>query len=110
MSNLTAEASELIARLRWGQPALTIVDLRDRPTYNHHRITGAISIPLGNLTERAKSSIHQDRQIYVYGENDMHATQGANILESAGFRNVGIISGGLPAWKTFGGPTEGFKP
>ena len=43
MSNLTAEASELIARLRWGQPALTIVDLRDRPTYNHHRITGALS-------------------------------------------------------------------
>lgn len=107
MSNLVADVNDLRLGLEWGQPAFTIIDVRDRFTYNHGRITGAISIPLDDLLERAKSSLHKERQIYVYGEIDIHATKAVKILQAAGFKNVSEIPGGLSAWKTMGGATEG---
>lgn len=107
MSNLVVDVNDLISRLEWGQPAFTIIDVRDRHTYNHGHITGAISIPLNDLADRAKSSLHKERQIYIYGEHDTHATQAANILGFAGFKNVFVLQGGLTAWKTCGGATEG---
>ncbi|BAZ81977.1 rhodanese-like domain-containing protein [Sphaerospermopsis kisseleviana CS-549] len=107
MSNLVADVNELISRLEWGQPAFTIIDVRDRLTYNHGHITGAISIPLNDLADRAKTSLHKQRQIYVYGDHDTHANLAVSILGAAGFRDVCVIQGGLDAWKTVGGATEG---
>jgi rhodanese-related sulfurtransferase len=46
--NLVADVNDLKTNLQWGQPAFTIIDVRDRSTYNHSRITGAISIPLND--------------------------------------------------------------
>jgi rhodanese-related sulfurtransferase len=62
--NLVADVNDLKTSLLWGQPAFTIIDVRDRSTYNHSRITGAISMPLNDLesapkhpyTESAKST------------------------------------------------------
>jgi rhodanese-related sulfurtransferase len=106
MSNLVADVNDLKSRLEWGQPALTIVDVRDRHTYNHGHITGAISIPLNDLGVRL-TSLHKQRHIYVYGENEDHAAQAAYVLGSAGFKDVFTIQGGLSAWKTVGGAVEG---
>ncbi|TAE59737.1 MAG: rhodanese-like domain-containing protein [Nostocales cyanobacterium] len=107
MSNLVADVNDLRLRLEWGQPAFTIIDLRDRFTYNHGHITGAISLPLNDLLARAKSSLHPEREIYIYGDNDTQVTTAVKILEYAGFKNVSEIPGGVTAWKTFGGATEG---
>jgi rhodanese-related sulfurtransferase len=107
MSNSITDVNDLISRLEWGQPAFTIIDVRDRYTYNNGHITGAISIPLDDLAHRAKTSLHRERQIYVYGDHDTHATLAASILGAAGFRDVCVIQGGLTAWKTLGGATEG---
>jgi rhodanese-related sulfurtransferase len=107
MSNLVADVHDLKSRLEWGQPAFTIIDVRDRHTYNHGHISGAISIPLDDLADRAKSSLHKERHIYVYGEHDAHTAHAAQTLRSAGFTDVSEIQGGLNAWKTVGGATEG---
>jgi len=108
MSNsLLADVHDLKSRLEWGQPGFTIVDVRDRSTYNHGHITGAISIPLDDLASRAKSALHRERQIYVYGEHDAHTAQAAQVLRASGFTQVAEIKGGLSAWKTVGGATEG---
>ncbi|WP_353933128.1 rhodanese-like domain-containing protein [Okeanomitos corallinicola TIOX110] len=107
MSNLVADVNDLKLCLEWGQPAFTIVDVRDRFTYNHGHITGAISIPVDDLYARATSSLHQERQICVYGETDIQATTAVKILQAAGFKNVSEIPGGLAAWKKIGGATEG---
>ncbi|MBD2569115.1 rhodanese-like domain-containing protein [Anabaena lutea] len=106
-SSLVADVADLKSLLEWGQPAFTIVDVRDRYTYNHGHITGAISIPLDDLESRAKFALHKERQIYVYGEHDAHAAHAAQILRGAGFTDVSEIQGGLTAWKTIGGATEG---
>lgn len=106
-SELVADAHDLKSRLEWGQPAFTIVDVRDRHTYNHGHITGAIQIPLEDLGKRAKSSLHTERHIYVYGASDEQTSQAVHTLREAGFIHVGEIQGGLTAWKSVGGATEG---
>jgi rhodanese-related sulfurtransferase len=105
--NLVADVNDLRTSLQWGQPAFTIIDVRDRSTYNHGRITGAISIPLNDLETRAQQSLHRERQIYIYGENDSQSAQGVRTLQFLGFTAVAELSGGLQAWKAIGGETEG---
>ncbi|MBW4555796.1 MAG: rhodanese-like domain-containing protein [Trichormus sp. ATA11-4-KO1] len=106
-SDLVADVHDLKFRLEWGQPAFTIIDVRDRHTYNRGHITGSIQIPLDELVKRAKLFLHIERQIYIYGDNDAQATHAAQKLREAGFTNATEIKGGLTAWKTVGGATEG---
>ncbi|MCC5641122.1 rhodanese-like domain-containing protein [Nostoc sp. CHAB 5844] len=106
-NNLAADAHDLKSRLEWGQPAFTIIDVRDRHSYNNGHISGAIPISLDDLESRAKSSLHQERHIYIYGDNDQHTAQAAQVLRGAGFTEIGEIKGGLSAWKAAGGATEG---
>ncbi len=102
-------AYDLKARLEWGEPALTIVDVRDRETYNQGRITGAIPMPIGQLADLAQSSLAPERDIYIYGESDEQASQAADVLRGVGFKNVAQIMGGLPAWREVAGSTEGVE-
>lgn len=102
-----SSASALKNRLDWGEPALTIIDVRDREAYNTERITGAIPIYPGELEQRTMNSLEKNREIYVYGDSDETARQAAEKLRSAGFEEVSQIQGGLDAWKAISGPTEG---
>jgi rhodanese-related sulfurtransferase len=106
-TNLVADVHDLKSRLEWGQPAFTIIDVRDRHTYNDGHITGAIPISLEDLVQRAKSALHTKRHIYIYGDNDEQSTHAAQLLREAGFTDVAEIEGGFTAWKTAGGATEG---
>lgn len=104
-----SSANDLKERLDWGEPALTIVDIRDRATFNQGRIMGAIPMPMDDLVESAKSSLEYSRDIYVYGESDEQAAQGAAALRQAGFQNVAELKGGLAGWKAIDGPAEGVR-
>jgi rhodanese-related sulfurtransferase len=106
-SDLVAEVHDLKLRLEWGQPAFTIIDVRDRHTYNYNRITGAIPIPLDELVQRANAALQKQRQIYIYGDSDTQAGYAVQLLRTAGFINATVLRGGLTAWKTVGGATEG---
>jgi rhodanese-related sulfurtransferase len=102
-----SSAYDLKARLEWGEPALTIVDVRDRETFNMGHITGAVPMPLENLLETAQNSIASERDIYLYGESEEQASEAVKMLREAGFTNVAQIEGGFAAWKEIAGPTEG---
>ncbi|MBW4447080.1 MAG: rhodanese-like domain-containing protein [Spirirestis rafaelensis WJT71-NPBG6] len=97
----------LKSRLEWGEPAFTILDVRDRMTYNEGHIMGSMSMPMDELVDRATPSLVKSRDIYVYGANDQETNQAAQALRSAGFEHVSALKGGLAAWKAVGGPTEG---
>jgi rhodanese-related sulfurtransferase len=102
-------AYDLKARLEWGEPALTIIDIRDRGTFDQGRITGAISMPMEQFMELAQANFEPARDIYIYGESDEQSLQAAQLLRGAGFSNVAQIMGGLPAWCEVAGPTEGVQ-
>ncbi|MEM9904691.1 MAG: rhodanese-like domain-containing protein [Cyanobacteria bacterium P01_D01_bin.44] len=101
-----SQVYDLKTRLDWGEPALTIIDIRDRTLFNAQRITGAISMPLRELVERAKRAIPTQRDIYVYGTTDTEAANAVTLLKQAGYRNVAQLRGGVAAWRAVGFPVE----
>lgn len=98
---------ELKDRLDWGEPALTIIDVRDRGLFNEGRISGAISMPMAELVSRAATSLESERDIYVYGGTDDATAGAADQLRQAGYSNVAELMGGLGAWQAADGATEG---
>lgn len=102
-----SSAKDLKSRLEWGEPALTIIDVRDRDAFNRGHITGAMAMPMDTLVERVSGSLDRGRDIYLYGESDQQTAQAAGMLREAGFQKVAEIMGGLEAWKALGGPTDG---
>jgi rhodanese-related sulfurtransferase len=101
-------AYDLKKRLEWGEPALSIVDIREHEAFNQGRITGAISMPMEQLAE-TKSTLQPKHDIYLYGDSDEQAHAAAQMLRTAGFEAVTHIMGGLDAWHEIGGPTEGVQ-
>lgn len=97
---------DLKARLDWGEPALTILDVRDRKEFNLSHIMGAVPMPLNESLDRVLDTLELDRDIYVYGATDEETAAGAVRLRSAGYQNVSEIRGGLAAWKAVGYPVE----
>lgn len=97
---------DLKARLDWGEPALTIIDVRDRIEFNLSHIMGAVPMPLNESADRILSKLELGRDIYIYGATDEETTMGATRLREAGYRNVSEIRGGLAAWKAVGYPVE----
>jgi rhodanese-related sulfurtransferase len=104
-----SSAHDLKSRLEWGEPALTILDVRDREAFNKNHIMGAMFIPLDQLGEQAQSTIDAIRDIYVYANSDQETTQAADRLREIGFKNVAELKGGLAAWRAIAGPTEGVE-
>ena len=107
MSANQASAEELSKRLKWGEPALTILDVRSREAFNNERITGAVPMPVEQIPAEVEGTLEYKRDIYVYGDSDDHAAGAAQQLRQAGYKSVAQIQGGLSAWKTIGGATEG---
>ena len=97
---------ELKSRLDWGEPALTIIDARDRTEFNFRHILGAIPMPLQELVNRAKSSLENSRDIYIYGETDEETAIAASLLRDAGFQNVSELRGGVAAWRALDYPVS----
>lgn len=97
---------ELKERLDWGDPALTIIDVRDRSQFNESHIMGAIPMPANELVDRALSSLELARDIYIYGETDEETAIAAAELREAGYKNVSELRGGVAAWKAVGFPVE----
>lgn len=97
---------DLKARLDWGEPGLTIIDVRDRNEFHQSHILGAVPMPMNELVDRALNSLELTRDLYVYGDTDEETAQAATKLRSAGYINVAQIRGGLPAWKAVGFPVE----
>ena len=86
-------------RLDWGEPALTIIDVRTRDSFNTCHIQGSISMPMDEPAALTLASLELSRDIYVYAETDEQTALAANQLRQAGYQNVSELIGGLTAWK-----------
>jgi rhodanese-related sulfurtransferase len=97
---------DLKSRLDWGEPALTIIDVRDRADFLFSHVSGAINSPLPDLVAIVQATLELDRDIYLYSDRDEDTAIAAELLRQAGFRNVSELQGGLPAWKAMNFPIE----
>ena len=103
----TATSYDLKKRLDWGEPALTIIDVRSRDDFNTSHICGAISLPISELVNRVQMNVELNRDIYVYGVNNEQTKEAAEQLRAAGYDNVAELQGGLSGWKANKYPVEG---
>lgn len=101
-----SRAYDLKSRLDWGEPALTIIDIRPIAEFNQSHIQGAISLPAEELVSRAPETLDISRDIYVYSDSDEETAAAAAQLREAGYTNVSELTGGLAAWKAVGYPVE----
>ena len=97
---------DLKSRLDWGEPALTIIDVRDRDSFNEGHIMGAISFPSAELVARTQASLERSRDIYLYSDTDEETADAAARLREAGFERISEVTGGLGAWKAAEYPVE----
>lgn len=97
----------LVYRLMWGEPALTIIDIRDPEAYRQEHILGAVMIPMPQLMQTVTESLESIRDIYLMGSDDTQLAQAAQSLRDAGYERVTELKGGIEAWKKAGGKTEG---
>lgn len=86
-------------RLDWGEPALTIIDVRTRDSFNTSNIRGSIPMPMDESAYLTLASLESNRDIYVYAETDEQTAVAATKLREAGYQNVSELIGGLAAWK-----------
>lgn len=102
-----SSVGNLKKRLDWGEPALTIIDVRTRDAFNTCRIQGSIPMPMDEPAALTLASLELSRDIYIYAETDEQTAVAANQLRQAGYQNVAELIGGLTAWKQAKYPVEG---
>ncbi len=101
-----SRVQDLKSRLDWGEPALTIIDVRSLEAFNAAHIQGAISMPVEILVNRIRKTLEFSRDIYLYAETDEETAQAAALLREAGYPSVSELIGGVAAWKAVGYPLE----
>lgn len=101
-----SKVQDLKTRLDWGEPALTIIDVRGRKAFNASHIMGAVSVPMTELGTESLSSLELIRDIYVYGATDEETAHAATRLHDLGYQHVSELIGGLTAWQASGYPVE----
>ena len=80
-----------------------IVDVRELGEWEQGHIEGAALIPLGQLLQRT-GELPTDRTIVVVCRSGNRSAQGRDILETAGFKTVSSMRGGMKAWQAQGYP------
>ena len=102
-----SSVNTLKKRLDWGEPALTIVDVRSRVLFDLNHILGSISMPMDEPADLTLSSLELNRDLYVYADTDEQTAIAAQNLRHLGYQKVSELIGGLDAWKKANYPIAG---
>lgn len=91
----TAEPQELNERL--GDSDMMVLDVREPAEYAFSHIPGAISIPLGELTERL-TELNPEHEIYVICRTGSRSDFACQQLAENGFNRVKNVIPGMAEW------------
>ncbi|MEO8583885.1 MAG: rhodanese-like domain-containing protein [Flavitalea sp.] len=98
MENISVQ--EVSTRLQSGEK-LHLVDVRE-PDENADFNIGGILLPLGAIYSMQLESIEdfKESEVIVYCRSGNRSLQAALFLETAGFKNVKNLAGGMNEWKS----------
>jgi rhodanese-related sulfurtransferase len=95
-----------------GEGKAVFVDVREAEEWQQRHIEGAIAAPRGLLEffadptdPRHKDGLDPSGRVIVVCESGGRASLAALTLKDLGYENVGVLDGGLTAWKDAGLPT-----
>jgi sulfur-carrier protein adenylyltransferase/sulfurtransferase len=95
--------SQLAERMARGED-FDLIDVREPYEWNIARLAGARLVPMGTF-ERAIGELDPDRTIILYCRSGARSAHAARQLQSAGFRRVWNLVGGINRWSTDVDPT-----
>jgi rhodanese-related sulfurtransferase len=97
MKTITAE--ELKAKLDSGEN-IVLVDVREPHEHSEFNIGGTL-LPLGKVQSFQLDDIEDNKEdeVIVYCRSGNRSGQAALMLETAGFKNVSNLTGGMLNWK-----------
>src|SRR5512146_425691 len=75
-----------------------LVDVRQPAEYQQMHLPGAHLIPLPDLPDRLKD-LDPVKPTITYCQSGMRSRAAASVLETAGFRMVASMAGGIKAWQ-----------
>ncbi len=103
----TLEFEELKGKLEEKKP-LTLLDLRDRDSFEYEHIKGALCVPLMELADAENLLKKKDEEIVIYCDRSRCdiCPAAAEKLERMGFGKVEILGEGFEDWKQRGGPVD----
>ena len=102
------EVNELASRLQ-ESPRIAVIDVRgpDEFTGPLGHIADASNMPVDELPQRIMEiSALKDRPVILVCRTDKRSTTAATLLRDAGFRDVGVLRGGMEQWNQKGLPVE----
>jgi len=100
----TVGRAELSKRLRAGD--VVVIDVRPTPEYTAGHITGAVSVPIGELTRRLRDLPKSKRVVaYCRGPYCVYADDAVRTLRKRGYR-AARLEDGFPEWAAAGLPTS----
>ena len=100
----TVTHKELAKRLRAGD--VIVLDVRPEPEYHAGHISGAISLPIKEITRRLRA-IPKDRQVVAYcrGPYCVYADDAVRTLKRRGYE-AARLEDGYPEWARAGRPID----
>lgn len=101
----TCEIDDVKKSLDGGEAPL-LLDVRPRTMYDDQHVSGAVSIPMAEMAERA-GELPEDRNapIVTICNRGNLSLSGLLYLQSLGYRNVRSMNGGTIGWAELGLPT-----
>ena len=89
---------QLIQARQAGAP---VVDVRETDEYAAGHVSGALSVPLGDLAAR-KAELPTDQTVYLICQGGGRSAKAADLLSADGY-DVRSVAGGTTAWTEAGG-------
>jgi uncharacterized membrane protein YdjX (TVP38/TMEM64 family)/rhodanese-related sulfurtransferase len=103
------EVGELANRLKVA-PGIAVIDVRGPDEFMGPlgHIADASNMPVGELPKRlVEIDALKDRPVVLVCRTDKRSAIAAMLLRDAGFRDVGVLHGGMEQWTQKGLPVEG---
>ncbi|MEM7285695.1 MAG: rhodanese-like domain-containing protein [Actinomycetota bacterium] len=91
-----------LARLRAGDPAIRILDVRTGGEFETTHIPGSYNVPLDTLGEHVSDLADIDHPVVLVCQSGSRATQAHSALRNAGKHTIHILDGGIAAWEAAG--------
>jgi len=98
---------EILRRIQTGAPDITLLDVRERESYEQGHIPGAILIPRGQLELRVDALLPDPTaRIVVYCQYGKVSTLATATLREMGFTRAIAMAQGMESWLEKGYPTS----
>jgi rhodanese-related sulfurtransferase len=91
--------TELSQELRAPSRPLLVLDVRENSEREVGHIEPSLHIPMGQVSRRV-GEIPKDRRIVVYCHHGGRSAMVAAYLDSAGYKDVANLTGGIDAWSS----------